>query len=183
MAAEEHSPLEQFEIHPILPINIGGLDVSFTNSALWMVIAAGLVYAPGDVRRAPSQHGARPAAVPGRAELRVHRRHGRQHGRQGRRQVFPVLLHAVHVHPVRQRARHDPGQLHLHQPHHRHLLDRDLRGHRGDADRHHPSRLALLQPVHARRLPDLRHAAARADRDPVLRDAADQPVAAAARST
>lgn len=41
---EEHSPLEQFEIHPILPINIGGLDVSFTNSALWMVIAAGLVY-------------------------------------------------------------------------------------------------------------------------------------------
>ena len=39
--AEEHSPLEQFEIHPILPINIGGLDVSFTNSALWMVIAAG----------------------------------------------------------------------------------------------------------------------------------------------
>ena len=45
MAAEEHSPLEQFEIHPILPINIGGLDVSFTNSALWMAIAAGLVYA------------------------------------------------------------------------------------------------------------------------------------------
>ncbi len=41
----EHSPLEQFEIHPILPINIGGLDVSFTNSALWMVIAVGLVYA------------------------------------------------------------------------------------------------------------------------------------------
>ena len=41
----EHSPLEQFEIHPILPINIGGLDVSFTNSALWMAIAVGLVYA------------------------------------------------------------------------------------------------------------------------------------------
>ena len=43
-AAEAHNPLEQFEIHPILPINIGGLDVSFTNSALWMVIAAALVY-------------------------------------------------------------------------------------------------------------------------------------------
>jgi F-type H+-transporting ATPase subunit a len=42
---EEHSPLAQFEIHPILPINIGGLDVSFTNSALWMVIAGGLAYA------------------------------------------------------------------------------------------------------------------------------------------
>jgi F-type H+-transporting ATPase subunit a len=45
VATEEHSPLEQFEIHPILPINVGGVDVSFTNSALWMVISAGLVFA------------------------------------------------------------------------------------------------------------------------------------------
>ncbi len=37
MAAEEHSPLAQFEIHPLVPIKIGGLDISFTNSALWMV--------------------------------------------------------------------------------------------------------------------------------------------------
>ena len=36
MAAD---PLEQFEIQPIIPIHIGGLDISFTNSALWMVIA------------------------------------------------------------------------------------------------------------------------------------------------
>jgi F-type H+-transporting ATPase subunit a len=41
---EHHSPLEQFEIHPILPISIGGLDISFTNSALWMAIAVVLVY-------------------------------------------------------------------------------------------------------------------------------------------
>jgi F-type H+-transporting ATPase subunit a len=41
---EHHSPLEQFEIHPILPISIGGLDISFTNSALWMAIAVLLVY-------------------------------------------------------------------------------------------------------------------------------------------
>lgn len=32
-------PLEQFEIKPIVPIEIGGLDMSFTNSALWMTIA------------------------------------------------------------------------------------------------------------------------------------------------
>ncbi|WP_416899358.1 MAG: F0F1 ATP synthase subunit A [Minwuia sp.] len=38
MAAGE-SPLAQFEIKPILPLEIGGVDVSFTNSALWMVIA------------------------------------------------------------------------------------------------------------------------------------------------
>ena len=37
MAAEEHSPLAQFEIHPLVPIKLGGIDISFTNSALWMV--------------------------------------------------------------------------------------------------------------------------------------------------
>lgn len=40
MAAEEsHSPLAQFEIHRLIPIKIGNIDASFTNSALWMVIA------------------------------------------------------------------------------------------------------------------------------------------------
>lgn len=37
-------PLHQFEIYPILSINIGGYDVSFTNSSLWMVIAAVVAY-------------------------------------------------------------------------------------------------------------------------------------------
>jgi len=31
-------PMEQFEIHPIVPLEIGGVDVSFTNSSLWMCI-------------------------------------------------------------------------------------------------------------------------------------------------
>ena len=40
MAAEEsHSPLAQFEIHRLIPIKIGNIDASFTNSSLWMVIA------------------------------------------------------------------------------------------------------------------------------------------------
>ena len=44
--AEAHSPLEQFTIHPLGgPIHIGGLDVSFTNSALWMVIAVAAITA------------------------------------------------------------------------------------------------------------------------------------------
>jgi F-type H+-transporting ATPase subunit a len=34
-----HGPLSQFEISPIIPIHIGGLDLSFTNSALWMAIS------------------------------------------------------------------------------------------------------------------------------------------------
>jgi F-type H+-transporting ATPase subunit a len=33
-----HSPLSQFEVVPLIPIHIGGLDLSFSNSALWMLI-------------------------------------------------------------------------------------------------------------------------------------------------
>ena len=36
--AAESSPLHQFTIEPIVPIHIGGLDASFTNSALLMVL-------------------------------------------------------------------------------------------------------------------------------------------------
>lgn len=42
-ASEPHGPLEQFEIHRILPMKLGGLDLSFTNSALFMVVALALV--------------------------------------------------------------------------------------------------------------------------------------------
>jgi len=38
VAIELH-PLDQFKIEPIIPIHIGGVDASFTNSALFMVIA------------------------------------------------------------------------------------------------------------------------------------------------
>jgi ATP synthase F0, A subunit len=31
--------MEQFEIKPLIPLNIGGVDVSFTNSSLFMVLA------------------------------------------------------------------------------------------------------------------------------------------------
>lgn len=32
------SPLEQFTVKPLIPINIGGYDISFTNSSLFMII-------------------------------------------------------------------------------------------------------------------------------------------------
>ncbi|MEM1396832.1 MAG: F0F1 ATP synthase subunit A [Pseudomonadota bacterium] len=35
-------PMEQFEIHRYIPLPFGNLDLSFTNSSLWMVIAVGL---------------------------------------------------------------------------------------------------------------------------------------------
>jgi F-type H+-transporting ATPase subunit a len=34
------SPIHQFEIHPIVPLNLGGVDVSLTNSGLFMLLAA-----------------------------------------------------------------------------------------------------------------------------------------------
>ncbi len=44
MAEGHHSPLTQFEIHPIGGrIEIGGVDASFTNSALWMAIVVAAI--------------------------------------------------------------------------------------------------------------------------------------------
>lgn len=39
-----HNPLEQFEIKPIMPLNIAGYDVSFTNSSLFMTITLFAVF-------------------------------------------------------------------------------------------------------------------------------------------
>ncbi|RUU63521.1 F0F1 ATP synthase subunit A, partial [Mesorhizobium sp. M2C.T.Ca.TU.009.01.2.1] len=36
-AADKVDPIHQFQIHPIIPLHIGGYDVSFTNSSLFMV--------------------------------------------------------------------------------------------------------------------------------------------------
>ncbi|MEM6811875.1 MAG: F0F1 ATP synthase subunit A [Pseudomonadota bacterium] len=33
------NPIKQFEINPIFPIEIGNIDISYTNSSLWMTIA------------------------------------------------------------------------------------------------------------------------------------------------
>jgi F-type H+-transporting ATPase subunit a len=37
-------PLEQFEIVPLVPIQLGGLDLSYTNSSLWMTIAVLIIF-------------------------------------------------------------------------------------------------------------------------------------------
>jgi len=60
VATEFHNPLEQFEIHRLIPIQIGDLDFSFTNSAAFMVVIVLLVwlFVAGGMRHA--------AAVPSR---------------------------------------------------------------------------------------------------------------------
>jgi F-type H+-transporting ATPase subunit a len=89
---EEHSPLEQFEIHPIVPISVGGIDLSFTNSALWMSIAVVLVYA---LVMLGSRHA---SMVPGRLQALVELSYefignmvGSTVGKEGRR-YFPFIF-------------------------------------------------------------------------------------------
>jgi F-type H+-transporting ATPase subunit a len=41
--AEAHNPLEQFRIKELIPLEAGGVDISFTNSSLFMVIAVTLI--------------------------------------------------------------------------------------------------------------------------------------------
>lgn len=36
-------PLHQFVVQPLIPLNIGGLDASFTNASLWMVVTVAAV--------------------------------------------------------------------------------------------------------------------------------------------
>ncbi|MDA0338550.1 MAG: F0F1 ATP synthase subunit A [Proteobacteria bacterium] len=38
-----HNPLDQFRIDTKIPLEISGIDISFTNSAVWMVIAIAVV--------------------------------------------------------------------------------------------------------------------------------------------
>lgn len=37
--AAGHSPMQQFEVHTLIPIHIAGYDLSFTNASLWMMLA------------------------------------------------------------------------------------------------------------------------------------------------
>jgi F-type H+-transporting ATPase subunit a len=37
--AAGHSPMEQFAVNKIIPIELAGYDISFTNASLWMVLA------------------------------------------------------------------------------------------------------------------------------------------------
>jgi F-type H+-transporting ATPase subunit a len=36
-------PMQQFQVEPIVPLHLGGYDISLTNSALWMLIALSVI--------------------------------------------------------------------------------------------------------------------------------------------
>ena len=51
--AAGHSPMAQFEVHKLIPLEIAGYDVSFTNASLWMAMAvvAGCLFLVLGVKR------------------------------------------------------------------------------------------------------------------------------------
>jgi len=60
-------PIEQFEIKPIVPIEVGGLDLSFTNSSAYMLLA--IAGAAGFLFLATSQRGLVPNRLQAVAEM------------------------------------------------------------------------------------------------------------------
>ncbi len=45
MAAEgKIDPMHQFTVEPLVPLNIGGVDVSFTNSSAWMLVTLAIIF-------------------------------------------------------------------------------------------------------------------------------------------
>jgi F-type H+-transporting ATPase subunit a len=58
--SDGHSPMSQFEVHPIIEMHAGGVDISFTNASLFMVLALASVtiFIAAGIRRG--------ALVPGR---------------------------------------------------------------------------------------------------------------------
>jgi F-type H+-transporting ATPase subunit a len=41
--AATQNPLEQFAVHPLIPLHVGGYDISFTNSSLFMMLAVAAI--------------------------------------------------------------------------------------------------------------------------------------------
>ncbi len=43
-AAGKIDPMHQFTVEPLLPLHIGGYDISFTNSAAWMLVTLAIIF-------------------------------------------------------------------------------------------------------------------------------------------
>ena len=67
VAADKVDPIHQFHINPIVPIHVGGYDLSFTNSSLFMVVA--VVVASGFLFFATSGRALVPTRMQSMAEM------------------------------------------------------------------------------------------------------------------
>ena len=43
-AAGKIDPMHQFTVEPLAPLHVGGYDISFTNSAAWMLVALAIIF-------------------------------------------------------------------------------------------------------------------------------------------
>ena len=37
-------PMHQFTVEPLVPLNVAGYDISFTNSSLWLLLALAIIF-------------------------------------------------------------------------------------------------------------------------------------------
>lgn len=87
-----HSPLAQFEIKPLLPVEIGGYNLSFTNSSLWMILALVAIFAW--LIPAARKQALVPGRLQGSAELLhgfVENMIGEMAGKEGLK-YFPIIF-------------------------------------------------------------------------------------------
>jgi F-type H+-transporting ATPase subunit a len=109
-----NDPIKQFEIHDIVPISIGNLDLSFTNSSMFMV--ATLAATTGFLYMATSGRALIPTRVQSIGEIAyefVALDVARCGGHAGHA-VLPAGLLALHVRAVCQPVWHVPLFLHRH---------------------------------------------------------------------
>ena len=132
------NPIEQFSIHPLVPIQIAGHDVSLTNSALYMLIAVALTC----LLMAVGARGG--AGVPGRmqalAEMAYEFVAGMVRSAAGEAgmRFFPLVFCIFMFVLLCQSDRPHPLFVHGHEPHHHHrragaagVLHRGHRRHQG----------------------------------------------------
>ena len=119
-------PMHQFEIKRIIPLELFGFDASFTNSALFMVIAAALItlFTVYAMRRR--------ALVPTRLQSVAEMSYEfianmvRDNVGTAGMKYFPFVFTLFMFVLVAEHARHGALLLHRHQPHHRHLRARGV---------------------------------------------------------
>ena len=86
------NPLHQFEVQPIIPIHIGNVDASYTNSALFMTVAVVLITVFSSHERDKPGTGARSNAIVRGTRLRVRRGMLRTNVGPGGKAYFPFIF-------------------------------------------------------------------------------------------
>ena len=146
-----HSPVEQFEIKPLIELSAAGFDISFTNSSLFMLLAILVsgIFLVTAMRRGELV----PGRMQGAAEMMyefVADMVRSNVGSEGRA-YFPIHLHAFCLPAVWQHAWVDPLFLYFHIADRCHLFYGSLCLCRCHLDRAVQARPALLQLLRASR--------------------------------